>query len=657
MFNAPRRMGGPALAQSSLLKSTSSSAYADPLASSAPLPGGSGFGDLDPWSAAPSPARSETPRRDSAGEDIVPGVGAGIGSGLGGGREGLNGLIDDPPALYASLLEQLDPNNLGEVSLSSVHRLLATSRLPAITVEKIINLTSREKSSLARQEFFCALALVALAQSSPSSDPDISIEQLSASLAKLPLPDLKANPSPSNNNTLNVPLAPARGYSEGESPSISNGFDAWETAARQNGNDHSDVSASGFGEEIPTSTGYSVNGSAFQEGGPGVEAESQKDYWKKLETVEVSLTQKEGWFLQKYTVESSRRSAGPVSRRYSDFVWLLDTLLKRYPFRLLPALPPKRIGPDAIFLETRRKGLRRFINFVVNHPVMKDDGALNVFLTEPSFESWRKRTKVSTDEESLSKKLNHAQEMSIPADLEEKLGVLRDHLPAILGSYQKLVVLAERGLGRLQAQAGDASRMALSVQSVGEEMRGCCYRCVAGATGGCSLCEGVGRGLGEVGESWTRVAEESEKRAATILSTHIESLKSQRDLYLSFRDLFVRHDRFAKDSVESLRKKVETRQKKAESLKAAQKAGWEVEVDKLVAATDQDNSQITILLARRVFIRACMWHELSIVHHSRQAAQATLGWRQFARDQNAGVKAIGGVWEALEERLDAMPVD
>lgn len=57
----------------------------------------------------------------------------------------------------------------------------------------------------------------------------------------------------------------------------------------------------------------------------------------------------------------------------------------------------------------------------MNHPVIRDDGALNVFMTEPSFEAWRKRVKVSTDEESMSKRLNLAQEMAIPADLEEKL--------------------------------------------------------------------------------------------------------------------------------------------------------------------------------------------------------------------------------------------
>jgi sorting nexin-8 len=154
---------------------------------------------------------------------------------------------------------------------------------------------------------------------------------------------------------------------------------------------------------------------------------------------------------------------------------------------------------------------------IVNHPVTRDDGALNVFLTEPNFEAWRKRTKVSTDEESASKKLNPAQEMGIPGDLEDMLRVLRDHLTAVLASYQKFVALAERSLARLQAALADASRMALSLHTVGEEMPSCCYRSIPGGQA-CALCGGVGRGLGEVGESWTRVSEEGEKRVRVVYS-------------------------------------------------------------------------------------------------------------------------------------------
>jgi sorting nexin-8 len=179
-------------------------------------------------------------------------------------------------------------------------------------------------------------------------------------------------------------------------------------------------------------------------------------------------------------------------------------------------------------LTARRRALRRFINMIVNHPVMKDDGALNVFLTHTDFEAWRKRTKVSTEEESASKQLNPAQEMAIPADLEEKLGVLRDRLPSMLASYQKLVILAERSLGRLQAAAADASRFALSTHTVAEEMPTCCYRNTPGG-GACSLCSGVARGFGEIGESWTRVAEEGEKRVSTPSQSRAE-IAGRRDL-------------------------------------------------------------------------------------------------------------------------------
>lgn len=65
------------------------------------------------------------------------------------------------------------------------------------------------------------------------------------------------------------------------------------------------------------------------------------------ETVTITLLQeKEGMFMfqhRNYEVKSARRGS-TVVRRYSDFVWLLDCLQKRYPFRQLPLLPPKRVS-------------------------------------------------------------------------------------------------------------------------------------------------------------------------------------------------------------------------------------------------------------------------------------------------------------------------
>lgn len=65
------------------------------------------------------------------------------------------------------------------------------------------------------------------------------------------------------------------------------------------------------------------------------------------ETIIVNLLpEKEGMFLfqhHNYEVASSRRGS-KVIRRYSDFVWLLECLHKRYPYRILPLLPPKRVA-------------------------------------------------------------------------------------------------------------------------------------------------------------------------------------------------------------------------------------------------------------------------------------------------------------------------
>lgn len=57
-----------------------------------------------------------------------------------------------------------------------------------------------------------------------------------------------------------------------------------------------------------------------------------------------------------------------------------------------------------------------------NHPVIKDDGLLAVFIAEPSLEQWRKQSSISLEEESASKRVDRVEEMTIPSDLEEKLG-------------------------------------------------------------------------------------------------------------------------------------------------------------------------------------------------------------------------------------------
>jgi sorting nexin-8 len=89
MFNAPRR-GTQQLSSSAFISSSSGSSYPDPLAQSTP---NVGYGEVDPWSAVPSPARIATPRTES--QEVVTTAPANTAGATGAGRAGLNAFFSE----------------------------------------------------------------------------------------------------------------------------------------------------------------------------------------------------------------------------------------------------------------------------------------------------------------------------------------------------------------------------------------------------------------------------------------------------------------------------------------------------------------------------------------------------------------------------------
>lgn len=98
----------------------------------------------------------------------------------------------------------------------------------------------------------------------------------------------------------------------------------------------------GFGQSGSVSGGHDRSSGATRPTGSGRVTGSGVE-----EVVTITLLpDKEGMFMfqhRNYQVSSVRRNSRVV-RRFSDFVWLLDCLHKRYPFRQLPLLPPKRVA-------------------------------------------------------------------------------------------------------------------------------------------------------------------------------------------------------------------------------------------------------------------------------------------------------------------------
>ena len=86
-----------------------------------------------------------------------------------------------------------------------------------------------------------------------------------------------------------------------------------------------------------------------------------------------------------------------VYRRYSDFIWLHDTLAELFPGVFVPALPPKkRFGnmDENFIADERRPGLERFLNRIAATPILADCVPFQMFVTRAvSFEDVQKDLK------------------------------------------------------------------------------------------------------------------------------------------------------------------------------------------------------------------------------------------------------------------------
>ncbi|KAJ7091376.1 hypothetical protein B0H15DRAFT_883656 [Mycena belliarum] len=668
MFNAPRaqpRYGGNP-------NGGFGGSYVEenPLAASA-------YDTLDPWSAAPSPSATPAP--------IV-------------ANSVFSSVIADAtvPAIYNQSFQLVDPSNTGETSVNSLSRVLGTSSLPAATIDKIVNLVS-SRPRVSKLEFFVALALVALAQ----AGKDVSIEQVAAlsSQNTLPEPALDLSRLPPSAST----FSPANYRQNGAG--IRAPVPAYAADDPWNTNSRVVVAPSNGFDPAPSMAPSSLAGTGLP-----------SNWWKRQETANVTILGQQGFILNRYMVyEISSSRAATVPRRYSEFVFVWDCLMRRYPFRLFPALPPKRIGGDEHFLEQRRRGLTRALNFVMNHPVMKEDALLAAFLTEPSFELWRKNTPISLDEESVSKRVDRNEEMTIPSDLEEKLVTLRRRINPLIEQWQRICILSERIVKRREAAAvrippafrpgylqahfalpmfssslssdsspsssssasvaptfatllavsnmdsffglhpepdqGDMARLTNTLRAV-VEVNEQCWR-----GDDCELSTGVRLGLQQVAAHTQRHSELSELRTRTLFDTTLESIKAQRDLYVALKDLLIRNDRLSIDQVERLKQRVEANSMKLEGVKVAQKDGWQDEVERYVATIEKDQATIAAQLSRRVFIRACLWHELRVVLHNRENTLVSQIVQTFAREEQSFAENVLNTWTSLSDAVSDMPYE
>lgn len=279
---------------------------------------------------------------------------------------------------------------------------------------------------------------------------------------------------------------------------------------------------------------------------------------------------KEGLFMfqhHNYEVTSQRRGS-KVIRRYSDFVWLLDCLHKRYPFRVLPLLPPKRVAVngnhlsnDGGFIEKRRRGLSRFINALVRHPVLSLEQLVIMFLTVPTeLAVWRKQATISVQDEFSDKALPPGLEDSLPPTLEELFVKTRSGVVRSAELYINICNIMDRLVKRTEGVAADHARVAMSLTSLTETSADT----YATDTNEVPL---LNDGLTAMSRHLRTCQSLLEDESKGWDQGVLEDLKRQRDALVSVRELFERRDRLDKDNIPYLERRIQTNETKLVTLR------------------------------------------------------------------------------------------
>lgn len=371
------------------------------------------------------------------------------------------------------------------------------------------------------------------------------------------------------------------------------------------------------------------------------------------------MPEKEGMFMfqhHNYEVSSSRRGS-KVIRRYSDFVWLLDCLHKRYPFRALPLLPPKRVAVsgnhltnDGGFIEKRRRGLARFLNAIIRHPVLGQEQLVVMFLTVPTELSvWRKQATISAQDEFTDRALPQGLEDSLPiGSLTELFDRTRAGVRRSADLYINACNLMDRLAKRSEGVAADHARMAVSLASL-TEVSADTY---ATDTNDVPL---LNDGLVATSKRLKTAQNLLEDESKAWETGVLEDLKRQRDALVSVREMFDRRERLDKDNIPTLERRIQNNETKLAGLRAKPeglvKPG---EVERVVESIIKDKESIVNQHNRSVFVRETIRDELI---YFQQTQYQVSRWNQdWAQERVKYAEMLADNWRQLLDELEGMPL-
>ncbi|KAH0540418.1 sorting nexin-8-like [Cotesia glomerata] len=368
----------------------------------------------------------------------------------------------------------------------------------------------------------------------------------------------------------------------------------------------------------------------------------------KLDTIEVNLVpERKGIFLKhvEYQV-TSKAFNSIVHRRYNDFVSLHDLLLARFPYRLIPKLPPKKIvGADSQFLEERRRSLLRFLILIARHPVVRTDPIVQFFFTYTGEETQYKIRDVFRrvpDEFATSELSSRAKELVPPETLTE-FANSRDQIRMILCGISRLKNIADCLAIRSHSYAADMAELGAQLSNLAAEPHGNS----GWASGGSTIWQNMKKGFHVIAKEFHLLSARALQQAVREETTVCERLNLLLDVLVAHRTLCERHERgVSADHQRALSTMLALKKRQMQGVIRGTDADTvEYLENKMVA----QESVIANVELRNSFSLHCLHMETQLVHAHLEILATVL--QSLVKVQIRGHSELAEVWKLIEPTI------
>ncbi|KAG5832263.1 hypothetical protein ANANG_G00289230 [Anguilla anguilla] len=372
------------------------------------------------------------------------------------------------------------------------------------------------------------------------------------------------------------------------------------------------------------------------------------------DTVRVELIpEKKGLFLKhvEYQVTSQRFKIS-VYRRYTDFDVLHEVLLHRFPYRAVPALPPKRklkgvLTSEREFIEGRRRALRRFINTVARHPFFSEDELVKTFLTFNGSDVQCKLREAykKTGDEFMTNKISTQAKDFLPTDVQGQFASSRELIRNIFSSFHKLRGRVERVCERSRETSADLQVFGKELSTMGSGTSS-----VPSPAGGHCSWGTIQQSLKGLSGEFALLADKAAEQGRREEDEVVEKLNLFLDVLQSYKDLCERHEKGILQDQQRAQQRHSVMRR--QTISSGPQAREQPTVEQLESRIVQQENAIQAMELRSYFSLFCLHQETQLVFAYLQLAPLVL--EALVGSQILGHREMGELWNNLQPKMSRL---